>query len=59
MEMEVPENSEFKPVKLRFEIGLVSYLPAQEEGLGKYDKFNGNVKLKGGFPYLLDDPCIF
>ena len=31
------ENSEFKPVKLRLEIDLVSY-PAWAEGLGKYDK---------------------
>ena len=30
------ENSEFKPVKLRLKIDLVSY-PAQAEGLGKYD----------------------
>ena len=31
------ENSEFKPVKLRLKIDLVSY-PAREEGLVKYDK---------------------
>ena len=31
----VRENSEFKPVKLRLEIDLVSY-PVREEGLGKY-----------------------
>ena len=30
------ENSEFKPVKLRLKIDLVSY-PARVEGLGKYD----------------------
>ena len=30
------ENSEFKPVKLRLKIYLVSY-PARAEGLGKYD----------------------
>ena len=30
------ENSEFKPVKLRLKIDLVSY-PARAEGLGKYD----------------------
>ena len=29
------ENSEFKPVKLRLKIDLVSY-PARAEGLGKY-----------------------
>ena len=29
------ENSEFKPVKLRLKIDLVSY-PARTEGLGKY-----------------------
>ena len=29
------ENSEFKPVKLRLKIYLVSY-PARAEGLGKY-----------------------
>ena len=31
------ENSEFKPVKLRLKIDLVSY-PARAEGLGKYGK---------------------
>ena len=31
------ENSEFKPVKLRLKIDLMSY-PARAEGLGKYDK---------------------
>ena len=30
------ENSEFKPVKLRLKIDLVSY-PARAEGMGKYD----------------------
>ena len=30
------EYSEFKPVKLRLKIDLVSY-PARAEGLGKYD----------------------
>ena len=30
------ENSEFKPVKLRLKIDLMSY-PARAEGLGKYD----------------------
>ena len=29
------ENSEFKPVKLRLKINLVSY-PVRAEGLGKY-----------------------
>ena len=29
------DNSEFKPVKLRLKIDLVSY-PARAEGLGKY-----------------------
>ena len=33
------ENSEFKPVKLRLKIDLVSY-PAQAEGLGKYDIYD-------------------
>ena len=32
------ENSEFKPVKLRLKIDLVSY-PARAEGLGKYDYY--------------------
>ena len=31
------ENSEFKPVKLRLKIDLVSY-PARAERLGKFDK---------------------
>ena len=31
------ENSEFKPVKVRLKIDLVSY-PARAEGLGKYDQ---------------------
>ncbi len=30
------ENTEFKPVKLRLKIDIVSY-PARAEGLGKYD----------------------
>ena len=30
------ENSDFKPVKFRLKIDLVSY-PARAEGLGKYD----------------------
>ena len=33
------ENCEFKPVKLRLKIDLVSY-PARSEGLGKYDIVN-------------------
>ena len=34
------ENSEFKPVKLRLKIDLVSY-PARAEVLGKYDNTYG------------------
>ena len=36
------ENSEFKPVKLRLKIDLVSY-PVRAEGLGKYDIINMHI----------------
>ena len=35
LDCDYKENSEFKPVKLRLKIDLVSY-PARAEGLGKY-----------------------
>ena len=48
------ENSEFKPVKLRLKIDLVSYL-AQAEGLVNMDRVLsiGQIELNRGFESLL------
>ena len=39
------ENSEFKPVKLRLKIDLMSY-PARAEGLGKYGNTVSGVRTR-------------
>ena len=49
------ENSEFKPVKLRLKIDLVSY-SARAEVLGKYDKGDSIKGLSSGWNGVKIDP---